>query len=329
MALFAYRTTVSNVMGVTPFRAVFGADSRVPLDVVFPTPPAMDKQWPEYVQDQQRSLQDIYREMRASGQTAVGRATAYQTGRVTPANHVEVGDVVYYYCPRVTKGENRQLSKKLAILWTGPYRVNAKPSDSLVTLTAMGTWARNQREITTTVDKVRVIRGPIPEELLRAQRPVRMDELEEDLDDYGEYVRAEGTAEEVGRVPDAGETWRREPPLPEAGETGGPPEASGAPIEAARDQGTEPGRAEEGRGEVADGVEPRGENGEGPPSRPTGALITPEGGRTGLGRSSPPPGDPPTSARSNKNPGPGRDDYGRGHCPGPRQEDLGPRGMEN
>jgi len=305
MALFAYRTTVSNVTGVTPFRAVFGADSRVPLDVVFPTPPAMDKQWPEYVRDQQRRLQDIYQEMRASGQTAVGRATAYQTGRVTRANRVEVGDVVYYYCPRVTKDENRQLSRKLAILWTGPYRVNAKPSDSLVTLVAMGTWARNQREITTTVDKVRVIRGPIPEELLRAQRPVRMDELEEDLDDYGEYVRTEGAAEEMSGAPDAGETWRREPPPPEAGETGGRPEALGAPVEATRDQGTEPGRAEEGRGEIAEGVEPRGENRKGPLPRPTGAPTAPERGGTGPEQSSVPTGDPPTPARRGRPQEPG------------------------
>jgi len=331
MALFAYRTTVSNVTGVTPFRAVFGADSRVPLDVVFPTPPAMDKQWPEYVRDQQRRLQDIYREMRASGQTAVGRATAYQTGRVTRANRVEVGDVVYYYCPRVTKDENRQLSRKLAILWTGPYRVNAKPSDSLVTLAAMGTWARNPREITTTVDKVRVIRGPIPEELLRAQRPVRMDELEEDLDDYGEYVRTEGTAEETSGAPDAGEAWRRDRPPPIAGETGGPPEALGAPVEATRDQGAEPGQAEEERGEIADGVEPRGENREGPLPRPTGAPTARREAELDQSRA-PFPRETrprPPGEVAHQNPEPGRDGYGRGPCPGPRQKGPGPRGMES
>ena len=38
LAMFAYRTTVSNVTGVTPFKGVFGVDSRVPLDVIFPPP---------------------------------------------------------------------------------------------------------------------------------------------------------------------------------------------------------------------------------------------------------------------------------------------------
>ena len=49
LALFAYRTTVSNVTGTTPFRALFGADSRIPLDVVFPGPPPEAVQWPAYV----------------------------------------------------------------------------------------------------------------------------------------------------------------------------------------------------------------------------------------------------------------------------------------
>ena len=53
LAMFAYRTTVSNVTGVTPFKGVFGMDSCVPLNVIFPPPPAAAKQWPEYVRDQQ------------------------------------------------------------------------------------------------------------------------------------------------------------------------------------------------------------------------------------------------------------------------------------
>ena len=91
LAMFAYRTTVSNVTGVTPFKGVFGVDSRVPLDVIFPPPPAATKQWPEYVHDQQQHIQSIYQEMRANRQAAIGRATAYQMGKVTRANPVEVG----------------------------------------------------------------------------------------------------------------------------------------------------------------------------------------------------------------------------------------------
>ena len=143
--------------------------------------------------------------MRANGRAAIGRATAYQTGQVTRANRVEVGDVVYYFSPRVARDADNRISKKLALLWTGPYRVVGKPSESLATLQPMGHWARSDRELTTMVDKLRVVRGPVPEDWLAPRVQVNLDELEEDLDDYGEYIhaKAEGaggplTPEEFG-----------------------------------------------------------------------------------------------------------------------------------
>ena len=69
---------------------------------------------------------------------AIGRATSYQTGRVTCPKRVEVGDVVYYFSPRVARDADNRISKKLALLWTGPYRVVGKPSESLATLQPMG-----------------------------------------------------------------------------------------------------------------------------------------------------------------------------------------------
>ena len=68
--------------------------------------------------------------MRANGRAAIGRATAYQTGRVMRANRVEVGDVVYYFSPRATRDDDNRISKKLALLWTGPYRARAWPPSS-------------------------------------------------------------------------------------------------------------------------------------------------------------------------------------------------------
>ena len=123
--------------------------------------------------------------MRANGQATIGRATAYQTGKVTRTNRVEVGDVVYYFSPRVTRDADHRISKKLALLWTGPYRVVGKPSESLATLQPVGYWARGDRELTTTVDKLQVVRGPVPEDRLALRVQVNLDKLEEDLDDRG------------------------------------------------------------------------------------------------------------------------------------------------
>ena len=71
-----------------------------------------------------------------------------------------------------------------------------KPSESLDTLQPMGHWARSDRELTTTVDKLRVVRGPVPKDRLA---PRVQDELEEDLDNYGEYIHAK--AEGAGGLP--------------------------------------------------------------------------------------------------------------------------------
>ena len=108
------------------------------------------------------------------------------------ANRVKVGDVVYYVSPRVARDADNWISKKLALLWTGPYGVVGKPSESLATLHPMGHWARGDRELTTTVDKLRVVRGPVPEDRLAPRVQVNLDELEEDLDDYGVHTRRGG-----------------------------------------------------------------------------------------------------------------------------------------
>ena len=228
---------------MTPFKGVFGVDSRVPLDVIFPPPPAATKQWPEYVHDQQQQMQSIYQEMRANGQAAIGRATAYQTGKVTRTNPVEVGDVVYYFSPRVTRDANHWISKKVALLWTGPYQVVGKPSESLATIRPMGHWARSAQQLMTTVDKLWVIWGPVPEDRLALRVQVNLDKLEEDLDDYGEYIHVEAEG--------AGGPLTPEEFQGEATGMGGP---------RAEPEGDMP--AEDGGGvEAPEGEQPEGEDG--------------------------------------------------------------------
>ena len=86
---------------------------------------------------------------------------------------------------------DHRISKKLALLWTGPYWVVGKPRESLATLRPMGHWAWGERELTMTVDKLRVVRGPVPEDRLAPRVQVNLDELEEDLNDYKEYIHTE------------------------------------------------------------------------------------------------------------------------------------------
>ena len=189
LVLFAHRTTISRTTGVTPFQAMFGVNSRIPLDVIFPTPRGEPERWPDYVSNLQQNLQKIYDKMRTQGQIGLARATAYQTGKVAKAIRVEEGDTVYYFSPRVIPGRSGKTHRKLALLWTGPYQVRRVLSTSLCIIYPFGEWAKNPREIVTVVDKLRIIRNPIPETALRPEQRIDLDEVEESLDDYGEFIQ--------------------------------------------------------------------------------------------------------------------------------------------
>jgi len=143
LALFAYRTTVSNVTGVTLYQAMFGVNSRVPIDVLFPMPVPATESWPRYVGELQQRLQATYDFMRKNQKAAVARVTAYQSGRVTRATKVEVGDVVYYFSLRIMSTRDQHAGKKLTLLWTGPYGVKEKISDSLLVIRPIGEWAKS------------------------------------------------------------------------------------------------------------------------------------------------------------------------------------------
>jgi hypothetical protein len=53
----------------------------------------------------------------------------------------------------------------------------------------MGNWAKNPREIVTVVDKLKKISKPLSEEQLRPEQQIDLDEIEETLEDYGEYMK--------------------------------------------------------------------------------------------------------------------------------------------
>jgi len=164
--------------------AMFGVNSRIPLDVIFPIPKSASVKWPEYVEELKKRLEKIYTFMRRQGNVAIQRATAYQSGRVRNATSVRVGDIVYYFSPRVTQDAAAKNSKKLALLWTGPYEVKEKISETLVKIYPLGEWAKRPKEMVTVIDKLRVIKVPLTEAQLRPQEQVDLDELEEELEDF-------------------------------------------------------------------------------------------------------------------------------------------------
>jgi len=230
MAMFAYRTTTSTVTGVTPFQAMFGVNSRVPLDVIFPLPNEDGSGWPQHVVEKRKQLHDIYSFMRKHQKVAVQRATAYHSGRVSKTARVEIGELVYYLSPRVVREKEERTSRKLAILWTGPFRVVDRPSNCLVTIYPAGKWAKNPKAITTTLDKVKVIRGNPPEREIHPRVQVDLDDVEEDLEDFGEYIRTIVGAEPADLVTGDGNEGPEVAGFPPAMGSSSTPPAGGATL---------------------------------------------------------------------------------------------------
>ena len=56
---------------------------------------------------------------------------------------ISSGDIVYYMSPKGVLN----LSRKLTLRWTGPYRVISTPSESLSVIDPIGGWAVNRREL--------------------------------------------------------------------------------------------------------------------------------------------------------------------------------------
>ena len=57
--------------------------------------------------------------------------------------NISLGDIVYYMSPRGVVN----LSKKLTLRWTGPYRVTGTPTVSLSIINPIGNWAVNKSEL--------------------------------------------------------------------------------------------------------------------------------------------------------------------------------------
>ena len=123
-AVFAYRVSINESTGFTPYLVNFGRSPQPPIDVMFgqqlskETPTNV----PEFVREVRKSIRVACDKIRRNLKKS--RQIRREAQRVNTGDPINIGDRVYLFVPAV-KSER---TKKLSSLWRGPYTVVDKTS---------------------------------------------------------------------------------------------------------------------------------------------------------------------------------------------------------
>ena len=140
-AVFEINISRNRITGVAPC-AMYGPIPRVPSDVFFPDNHVQGVlNWTNFVFNLSKHFEDIHEEMMKHEQLCIPVSTEIKIPR--GSTNISRGDIVYYMSPKGVVN----LSKKLTLRWTGPYRVTGTPTESISVFDPIGSWAVNKREL--------------------------------------------------------------------------------------------------------------------------------------------------------------------------------------
>ena len=122
--MMAYRSSVQESTGFTPYHLMFGREIRLPADVMFGSTPDQPKDTHEYVKELRKNLEEAHELAREHLKTAQKRQKRYHDARGT-GNGFGIGDRVWLFNSATKKGESRKLQSP----WLGPFVILDKLSD--------------------------------------------------------------------------------------------------------------------------------------------------------------------------------------------------------
>ena len=126
LLMFAYRTSVQESTGCTPYQLVFGREVRLPIDVMFGLPPHYPTELNKYAMGLRLRLDRAYRQVREYlGLQQIRQKVHYD--KLCNGKPFKIGDMVWLHCPAVPRGK----SPKLHCYWQGPYIIHKVLSDIL------------------------------------------------------------------------------------------------------------------------------------------------------------------------------------------------------
>lgn len=109
--LFAYRTSIHESTGFSPYYINFGRSPTLPVDVMLgrvSSQDEVDQTMPQYVQQVCQSLKEAYTTARQRISITQRRRKEYKDRTATASPQLQIGDRVWLYVPAVKTGRNRK-----------------------------------------------------------------------------------------------------------------------------------------------------------------------------------------------------------------------------
>ena len=126
--LFAYRTSVHETTGVTPFSMMLGREARLPEDLIYGLPVGgapVPQGGREYVEHLKKAMQNAYKSIRDEAWKEMQHQKNVYDERQNERQCYQKGDFVWLHCPAVPRGHFPKFHRP----WQGPYEVEEKLGD--------------------------------------------------------------------------------------------------------------------------------------------------------------------------------------------------------
>ena len=120
LLLLAYRTSVHDTIGTSPFELMYGREVRLPEDIMFALPATVETARADYKGILKCRLQHAYQLVRKHTRRQQEHQK-FNYDRSIRGQPFQVGDLVLLHCPHVPRGRSPKLHRP----WQGPFKVMA------------------------------------------------------------------------------------------------------------------------------------------------------------------------------------------------------------
>ena len=143
MVMMAYRTSIHETTGTTPFSLMFGREVCLPVDLMYGSPEPMENfpNTARYAMDMRSRLETAYHKVREHMQNQQRRQKDNYDKKVAGLPF-KLDDHVWLHCPAVHRGHSRKLHRP----WKGPFVIKKVISDNLYKIHPQGA-PRRQRVV--------------------------------------------------------------------------------------------------------------------------------------------------------------------------------------